>query len=904
MKPRTAIILATVLAIVFGAVAVNMWVRSWDKKGADKTKESKAKDRKIFSKASSGAKRLVVSPRGGPELVFEYVNRKWRLSKPISARADAGRIAGIKDMLSDMVYERILKADGKENDDLLTGLSTPRWVVTMVDELGESRVVKIGKKLSRIGASGAEVYVQVGEKVYVVGEGPAKKSVDKLPGPINANVPPGPTDAKKSTGSIDTGTLRGSIDDFRSTKVFDVTSDDILAISVAGAKSYSLSKADNTWRVDKPVKVNADDTKAVELAGKIESLKVAEYVTDSPGSLVRYGLDKPVLEVTIEAQLPAPKQSASQPTSQAASQPTTAAAPRPTVHYTVFLGRKTDRDSKVFARLADEKGVFTVAVAALGDLQPKLIDLRDKKIAKVSRSMTSRIELDIAGAKGTLIRRGRFPRWTVELPRKGKGDKAAIDTLRAAIGKLEVKGDKGAIDTVLAAVGKLEAKSDKAAIDTVLAAVEKLQVKGDKEAIYALLAAIGKFEAKGDKETIDALLKAIWELEAKGFDDTPGVVELRSLASPRARIMVQSFTSAMLGRPKPDGPKITLRVGAKRSDGVAVMREGGPVALVEKDKVKVLLQRPAKYMDPTLLDFVAAQPREKITAITLLRLKTKPVKLAVRTDGNWQMKAPVDVEADRDNVITLLDRLETFKATEIVAVGPKAHEDYAKSNAKIALEVTTESQVAIPTSQPTTGPASQPASKPAPKFKTLVKKYRIHVVLSGIRAYAWIGGRDITVVGEFESKLFAELSGEYRSRRLWELDPKDVSSIKIMPGKDEHVLRRQGDTWRYTANTSFKVDSKKVETFLKDLKDLKALRFVAHGRAGEKELKTYGLDDPWLRLVLTTAKGLTHRIVVAARGPDKKSNIRYAMVDGINGVFLLKDFAKLAKLPEVDFEKE
>ena len=373
--------------------------------------------------------------------------------------------------------------------------------------------------------------------------------------------------------------------------------------------------------------------------------------------------------------------------------------------------------------------------------------------------------------------------------------------------------------------------------------------------------------------------------------------------------MVQSFTSAMLGRPKPDGPKVTILVGAEGPGGVAVMREGGGVALVTKDAVKVLLQRPAKYMDPTLLDLAAAQPKEKITAITLLRLKTEPVKLAVRKDGNWQMKAPIDIQADRDNVIKLLDRLENLKATEIVAVGPKAHENYAKSNAKIALEVTTESRVEIPTSQPTTKPgekpASRPASKPAPKFKTVVKKYRIHVVLSGIRAYAWIGGRDTTVVGEFESKLFAELSGEFRNRRLWELDAESVSRIKIMPGKDEHVLRREGDRWRYTARAGFKVDPDKVKNFLKDLKDLKALRFVRHARATQKELKEYGLDEPWLTLVLTTDNGITHRIVVAARGADKTAN-RYAMVDGVAGVFLLSsdDIGKLSKLPEGDFEKK
>ena len=179
------------------------------------------------------------------------------------------------------------------------------------------------------------------------------------------------------------------------------------------------------------------------------------------------------------------------------------------------------------------------------------------------------------------------------------------------------------------------------------------------------------------------------------------------------------------------------------------------------------------------------------------------------------------------------------------------------------------------------------------------------MVLSGIKTCAWIEGREATVVGEFDNKLFAELSGEFRNRRLWDLDADDVTGIRIMPGKQEHVLRREGDKWRYTASFRFQVDGDKVKDFLNDVKELKALRFVRHAAPTPKELKAFGLDEPWLTLVLTRSKDLTHRIVISARGTDKTAN-RYATVDGIPGVFLLSsdDIGKLSKLPREDFEKK
>jgi len=800
MKPNTVIVLVGVLVLAIAAVGINNWIRSAGDSDENGQGATTQKSKKIFPKAPSGARQVVIAPRGALEMVFDYVDRAWRMSKPVSCPAEADRVTGVKDMLSDMVYERIIGPDDDENDDLLTGLSKPRWVVTMVDQRDAERVVKIGNNVQRIGAGGIAAYVQVGDKTYVVAEDFADK-------------------------------LRKPVAEFRRKKVFGVESDRIIGVSVAGLENYALSRADETWHVDRPVTCQADADKIKDLVDKIASLSVDEFVDDAPSSLARYGLDVPVLTVTIEAQ-PPKDPLATQPASQPATAPAT-----PAVTRGVALGAKTDEDRKVFAKLTGAPGVFTLDADALKDLQPKLLDLRHKKIAEFTASLTSRVDLEIGAAKATLTRKGHVPKWTVALPQKGPGDKEAIDTL----------------------------------------------------------------------------LEAIKKLEAKSFVDMPNAVALRGLDTPRARITVQSFTSPAIGRPKPGGPKVTVLVGSEGPDGVAVMRPGQAVALVPTDDVKNLLKPPARYWEPTLLDLQAADPKEKITAVAIRRLKAEPVKLAVRPDGNWQMKAPIDIEADRDNVIKLLDKLEKFKATHIAAVGPKVPEDYAKAKAKITLDVTTESKVPVPTSrpttrpasQPTTRPASQPATEPAPRFKTVVKTHRIHVVLSGINAYAWIDGRDVAVVGEFESKLFSELSSEYRNRRLWTFEPDNVTRFKIMPGKDEHVLRREGETWRYTASSTFNVDPDKVKDFLKDVKDLKAVRFVRHTAPTDKDLKAFGLDEPWLRLALTVEQGLTHRIVVSSSGADKTKN-RYATVDGIAGVFLLSsdDIGKLGKLPQEDFEKE
>lgn len=799
MKPRTAIILVVALALVFGAVAIKRLVGPSDRTSTDDT-QSTGEDKRIFPKASSGAARLTIAPRGEKEIVFEYIARKWRMTAPVSGPADATRVTDVKDLLSDMVYERTIASGDKEDDDALTGLSKPRWTVTMVDETDAERVVKIGNNVPQIGTAEVAAYVQVGKKTYVV--------------------------AKDFAGK-----LRRPVSEFRSKKVFDVTSDQIVSVSVVGKENYELNKTEDTWGLARPVEGLAEADKVTDLLGKIASLSIDGFTDDSPKSLVRYGLDKPVLTVKIKAQL-SPPEPETQPTTAATTRPA-----KPPVAYGVVFGAKTDENKKVFARLTDGGGVFTVDVAALKDLQPAMLDLRDKTIAKLNTAYAKTIDLDIGGAKASLLRTGHVAKWTISLPHEGPAD----------------------------------------------------------------------------KEAVDKLIKAIGDLKATNFVDAPNAAELRGLTSPRAKITFK--TTPVAG----DDP-VTILVGTEGPDGVAVMRQGqGVVALVAADDVKPLLAIPANYWDPTLLDLAGADPAEKVTMITVTRPDAKPIKLTRHTTGDWLIASPVVADADSESVITLLDRVEKLTSTRIAAVGPKAHAPYVRSKAKIVIDVTTGSRVPAtqpatqpasrPATQPVSRPATQPASRPAtqpasqPAFKTVVKRYRINVVLSGIKAYAWVEGRDISVVGEFDMKLYNEdLAAEFRKRNLWEYDPADVVAVTMRPGKLEHVLRRQGDSWRDTASSLMKIDGEKVTEFLKDVGGLKVQRFVEHETPAD--LAKFGLDQPWLELVITTSKGLNHRIIIAAAGTDKTAN-RYAAVDGVKGVFVLSadDIGKLSKLPE-DFEKK
>ena len=208
-------------------------------------------------------------------------------------------------------------------------------------------------------------------------------------------------------------------------------------------------------------------------------------------------------------------------------------------------------------------------------------------------------------------------------------------------------------------------------------------------------------------------------------------------------------------------------------------------------------------------------------------------------------------------------------------------------------------QVILTTTEPapTTQPAAtEPATKPADDdAQPVVKTYKLTVVKLGLHCFAWLKGTKPVTIGQFPLALYNELSGELRSRSFWSVDPENVAAVRIVSGSEGVDLKRDGDHWTYTKDPFVKIDSTKVEDYLKDVGKLQAQKFVEN-TSTQQNAKAFGLDKPWLQLVITDTSDGKKVLTVSFKGATKDKD-RYAAASTTPGFMLLPASAldKLAK---------
>ena len=784
MKPKTTVFLVFLLLLCVGYVAVRK--SGW----FDKPEVIAKKEEKVFPKAPSGAKRLTIEPTAGKSMVFEKDGEGWRIAAPIRAKADKFSVSQIVDALLDLKYTRQVQSGEADAGNDITGLDKPRWVVTLTDKEDKAFALQVGRDQSRIGAGKTSCYVRSGDKTYVV-------AVDF------------------------TEKLRKPLKDFRNKTVLELNKDRIVSLAAAGSANYRLVKDKEQWGFVQPMSAPAKEDKVKDLLGKLTYLTTEEFVDDDPANLGMYGLAEPQLLVSVEVKPEEPKK----PDKPAAkSQPTTTSAPTPkptpSIKYALAFGRSTDKDKKVFARLIDAPSVFKLDASLLKDLQPKLIDLRNKKVLAVSNSDVVRIVTDTPAGKAELVKANG--QWRMKTPLAGNA--------------------------------------------------------GDD--------VVGEF------------LSNIDSLEAVDFVDSEDALRTRGLEPPIGKITLH-LTAA--------GKTSTLLIGAKSPSGdmrFVKTSDRSAVAVVTSKSVKALLREAANFWDPQLL---ALAEGEKVSQHALRRGSGKDAvefKLVAAKDQKWRLTAPLQAAADKENVDKILDKLEKLKATKIVAVGAKLPARYAKAKRLISVRMQTETPAPpAPETAPAGGPASTPASKPAAQpSKPIVKEYRLKVARLDLHSYAWIedAKAKVVAIGQFSTSLYDDLAAELRDRVVWKIEPDDVRNFRLGPPASPLELRRDDKEWVYTRDRHVTIDAEKVSTFLKDIQEFKAEKFVTHGPSDPTK---FGLDKPWLIFEMTVGAGNTHTLTVASEGKDKAAN-RYATATGVQGVFLVTsdNAAKLSKLL-ADFKK-
>ncbi len=758
MKPKTAIILAAllVLCIAFALFRGDLFTSP--------KPEEPGQEQKLFEPAPGKCVALTIEGKA-QKMAFKKVDDVWRMVEPIRAKAEDWPVNDVADAFKDL-KGRPAGDVGSET----TGLDKPLWKVTIVDDKKASYRLLVGRPRPM---QSSQTYVR-----------PAKSEQDFI---VDVDF------AYK---------LNKPLSDFRDKTVLDLKTDKIARLEVLGKLSYELVKKDDKWGIVKPISAAADKDEVKKLLDEAARVTAGEFVADAPKDLAAYGLTQPRLLVRIEME---PEKPTTTPA-------TTQAAPKPGKSHGLALGKQVGE--KIYAKLLDEPAVFKVDKSMLEDLQPKLVNLRVKKVLRLAADDITGVEIDVPAGKAALAKKNG--QWEMTAPLKGKAD----------------------------------------------------------------------------EDTVKKLLDGAADLKADSFKDSVAILKTYGLDSPTAKL-----TFSLAGK----GETISLLIGGETPSGEMTFVKsaaGLAVAVVETDDLKNLLAEPATYWDRTLLKLADG---ERTVRLQLRRID-ETFTLARDANDDWSLSTPLAAPADSDHVNKLIDHLADLSADKIVHLGKQAPQSFARATEIMQVIATTErtpeppEPTTKPTTQPTTEPTTQatrpattqPTTGPAttrPAPKPIIKTYNVTVAKVSLHAYAWVPGGKIVSVGEFAPSLYDDLAGELRSRKIWEIDPDKIRNIKLTAGKDSLELRKDGKTWTYTADRYVKIDADKVESFLKDIKEPGAKKFVAH--KAPTDLSKHGLDKPWLRLELTDEKGGKSTLALSHAGATKMED-RYGTASTVQGVFELE----------------
>ncbi len=278
-----------------------------------------------------------------------------------------------------------------------------------------------------------------------------------------------------------------------------------LELKKKDAPPILLTKNGSNWKITEPKPFAADQATISTMLSTIASLNSDRLVEDKGTGLQRYGLASPAFELDVTE-----KDNKTQ---------------------CLLLGDNTPAGGGVYAALAGDPRVFTLAEYHKTALDKTLNDLRDKRLLTVSPDKVSRLE--IAGKNGDIEFAHNKDEWQIIKPKPMRADTLAVSELVSKLtdARMDLSGsDKAAMksDSTFAkdapvATVKLTDESS----------TQLLQIRKAKDLYYAKSSQVdGAY--KVDSSLVDSLNKKLDDFRNKklfdfGYSD-PAKLEIHNSA--------------------------------------------------------------------------------------------------------------------------------------------------------------------------------------------------------------------------------------------------------------------------------------------------------------------------------------------------------------------------------------
>jgi hypothetical protein len=262
-----------------------------------------------------------------------------------------------------------------------------------------------------------------------------------------------------------------------------------------------LTKSGSDWKISEPKPFVADQTTVSSMLSTISSLNSDRLVEDKSADLQRYGLASPALELDVTE-----KDNKTQ---------------------RLLFGDDTPAGGGVYAALAGDPRVFTLATYHKTSLDKSLNDLRDKRLLSISPDKVSRLE--IAGKDGDIEFGRNKDEWQILKPKPMRADTLVVGELvrKLTDARMDLSGsDKAATESDSGFAKDAPVATVKLTDES---STQQLQVRKAKDTYYAKSSQVeGAY--KVDASLAEALNKKVEDFRYKklfdfGYSD-PNKIEI------------------------------------------------------------------------------------------------------------------------------------------------------------------------------------------------------------------------------------------------------------------------------------------------------------------------------------------------------------------------------------------
>ncbi|HUT73616.1 MAG TPA: DUF4340 domain-containing protein [Armatimonadota bacterium] len=374
MKPYR---LTIVLVLVFLALAGYVWFYERGEAG-----------RTVAWRLDPERVRRIELTAAGETTVIQRRGESWRITRPVSAPVDIGRVTDLLDRVTSLGVRRRIKHPQRLQD---YGLTDAAAVIRLAPVKGKARELRLGDRTP----DGAAAYAMVTSRREVI-----------LVDPMLLD------DAEGGAAALrDRAALR-----------FEPTDVSRISLIRAGSK-VALVKRKGAWRIVEPLATRADADEVESFLTSLRQLEASHFPADDAPRLARYGLDR--ARLVIELALSGEHQPAR-----------------------LSFGDKTDAQ-EYYARSSREPAVMVVPQSAVVAVDRTLEDLRSRQVADFEIAAVQRIAVARGKARFE-VRRTDDGGWELTLPRRAQADTGKVEGLLFALSNLRAESFHDAPETVAA----------------------------------------------------------------------------------------------------------------------------------------------------------------------------------------------------------------------------------------------------------------------------------------------------------------------------------------------------------------------------------------------------------------------------------------------------------------------